>query len=117
MAVMTDEQAGGGRETRWLANKKADAVLRLLRGKRLDQLSRELRVEAHRLAAWRDEFRAAGKVGLKGRSAAEDGMSVEQRRRFREAERTVGELTWTPTSCAPRRDNGGLEVPPAKRPR
>ena len=93
MAVMTDEQAGTGRETRWSANKKTDAVLRLLRGERLDELSRELRVEAHRLAAWRDEFLAAGKVGLKGRLPAEDGMSLEQRRRLREAERKVGELT------------------------
>lgn len=64
MAVVTDEQAGGGRETRWSANKKTDAVLRLLRGERLDELSRELRVQAHRLAAWRDEFLAAGKVAL-----------------------------------------------------
>ncbi len=48
MAVMTDEQAGGGWETRWSANKKTDALLRLLRGERLDEVSRELRVEAHR---------------------------------------------------------------------
>ncbi len=90
MAVMANEQAGGGRETRWSANKKTDAVLRLLRGERLDELSRELRVEAHRLAACRDEFLAGGKDGLKGRVPTESSLSVEQRR---EAERKVGELT------------------------
>lgn len=75
MAVMTEP--GVGRETRWSTNKKGDAVLRLLRGEKLDELSRELRVEAHRLAAWRDEFLAAGKEGLKGRVPAGDGISAE----------------------------------------
>ncbi|CAN5121314.1 hypothetical protein BH20ACT22_BH20ACT22_17680 [soil metagenome] len=42
--------------SRWSASKKADVVVRLLRGESLDALSRELRVEAHRLQAWRDEF-------------------------------------------------------------
>ena len=66
MAVMTEANADQARETRWSANKKMDAVLRLLRGEKLDALSRELHVEAHRLAAWRDEFLAAGKDGLRG---------------------------------------------------
>jgi hypothetical protein len=44
-------------------------VLRLLRGESLEELSRELQVEAHRLAAWRDDFLAAGKQGLKGPAA------------------------------------------------
>ena len=54
---------------RWSANKKADAVLRLLRGEPLDELSRELEVEAHRLAAWRDDFLEHGKQGLKSELA------------------------------------------------
>jgi transposase-like protein len=54
---------------RWSAGKKMDAVLRLLRGESLDQLSRQLGVEPHRLAAWRDEFLAAGREGLKGQRA------------------------------------------------
>ena len=82
MAVMTEGSADQGRETRWSANKKTDAVLRLLRGEKLDALSRELGVEAHRLAAWRDEFLAAGKDGLKGRTPTADGMTAEQRRRL-----------------------------------
>lgn len=63
MAVMTEGNAEQARDTRWSANKKTDAVLRLLRVEKLHALS-ELGVEAHRLAAWRDEFLAAGKQGL-----------------------------------------------------
>lgn len=117
MAVMTEEAADQGRETRWSANKKTDAVLRLLRGERLDELSRELRIEAHRLAAWRDEFLAGGKEGLKGRAPADDGMSAEQRRRLREAERKVGELTLDNDILRAAARKRGLEIPPAKRPR
>ena len=70
MALMTvnnhDEQGKDHRsQPRWSAGKKTDAVLRLLWGESLEELSRELRVEAHRLAAWRDDFLAAGKHGLK----------------------------------------------------
>jgi transposase-like protein len=43
-------------QPRWSAGKKTDAVLRLLRGDPLEELSQELKVEAHRLAAWRDDF-------------------------------------------------------------
>jgi hypothetical protein len=40
-------------------------VLRLPRGEPLEELSRELKVEAHRLAAWRDEFLAAASKASK----------------------------------------------------
>jgi len=56
MAVMTEERGDQRREARWSANKKTDVVLRLLRGETLDEVSRQVGVEAHRLAAWRDEF-------------------------------------------------------------
>jgi transposase len=46
---------------RWSAGKKMEAVLRLLRGESLEELSRELKVEAHRLAAWRDDFLEAAR--------------------------------------------------------
>ena len=62
-----DEQGKDYRsQPRWSAGKKTEVVLRLLRGESLEELSRELRVEAHRLAAWRDDFLAAGRQGLKG---------------------------------------------------
>jgi transposase len=61
------EEAGDHRSRpRWSAAKKMEAVLRLLRGESLEELSRELQVEAHRLAAWRDDFLEGGKEQLKG---------------------------------------------------
>jgi transposase-like protein len=69
MALMTVGNEGEQElrsKVRWSANKKLDVVLRLLRGEKLEALSRELGVEAHRIAAWRDEFLEAGKEGLKG---------------------------------------------------
>jgi transposase-like protein len=77
MTLMTvnnhDEQGKDHRSRpRWSAGKKMDVVLRLLGGV-AGGLSRELQVEAHRLAAWRDEFLAAGKQGPQG-SVARPGI-------------------------------------------
>jgi hypothetical protein len=63
-------------------------VLRLLRGEKLEEVSREVGAEAHRLAAWRNEFLDAGKDGPKGRRA-----TTEEDRRLRDAERKIGKLT------------------------
>jgi hypothetical protein len=41
----------------------------LLRGGLDEEPSRELNTEAHRMAAWRDDFLAAGSQGLKGQAA------------------------------------------------
>ena len=117
MAVVTDERSAPAREVRWSANKKQDAVLRLLRGETLDELSRELRVEAHRLSAWRDEFLAARKEGLKGRVGDPDAGSVEAQRRIRDADRKIGELTLEVDILRAAARKRGLEIPPAKRPR
>lgn len=57
--------AGPGERGRFTAQRKMDAVLRLLRGEPLETVSRELKVTAATLSAWRDEFLAAGKAGLK----------------------------------------------------
>jgi transposase-like protein len=68
------EQTGDYRSRpRWSAGKKMEAVLRLLRGEPLEVLSRELGVEAHRLAAWRDDFLEGGTAGLAGRAARRPG--------------------------------------------
>src|SRR5918995_2491832 len=84
------EQTGDYRSRpRWSAGKKMDAVLRLLRGEPLEMLSRELGVEAHRLAAWRDDFLEGGKEGLKGQRSDRSGDD----RALRQAERKVGQLT------------------------
>src|SRR5678815_1150352 len=84
------EEAGDHRSRpRWSAGKKMDAVLRLLRGEPLETLSRELEVEAHRLAAWRDDFLESGKQGLKG----ERPDRSPDDRALRQAERKIGQLT------------------------
>src|SRR5690606_23012948 len=68
------KQKSGKERGRFSSQRKADAVLRLLRGEALDELSRELGVTAATLSRWRDEFLAAGQAGLKtrDRSAADD---------------------------------------------
>jgi transposase-like protein len=61
-------------EKRWSAKKKAEIVLRLLRGEAIDTLSRENEVTVGMLSHWRDEFIEAGIAGLKGHSV--DDMRV-----------------------------------------
>ena len=61
-----DETARDGvRPERFSAQKKAEVVLRLLRGEEIDLLSRELRAPAARLAAWRDAFLSGGREAMK----------------------------------------------------
>ena len=54
---------------RFSANRKTDAVLRLLRGEDLDTLSRELGVTAATLSGWRDAFLDGGTAAMKSRPA------------------------------------------------
>jgi transposase-like protein len=98
---------------RWSAGKKTEAVLRLLRGESLEELSRELRVEAHRLAAWRDDFLEGGKEGLKGQRP---DRSPDDRA-LRQAERKVGQLTMENEILRVAAEKRGVQIPPAKRPR
>ena len=66
MALMTvndDDTEDARSKPDWSAGKKLDVVLRLFRGVKLDVLSRELGIEAHRVAAWRDDFLSGGKEG------------------------------------------------------
>ena len=115
MALMTVDDEGTAdfrSNNRWSANKKLDVVLRLLRGEKPEEVSRELGVEAHRLAAWRDEFLDAGKEGLKGKRA-----TTEEDRRLRDAERKIGELTLENEVWKKVAEKRGLQMPPQKRPR
>jgi transposase len=108
------EEAGDYRSRpRWSAGKKMDAVLRLLRGEPLEVLSRELGVEAHRLAAWRDDFLESGKQDLKGQRP---DRSPEDRQ-LRDAERKIGQLTMENEILRAAAEKRGLQIPPAKRPR
>lgn len=107
-AVVEEERP---KEVRWTSRRKTDAVVRLLRGEDLDELSRELRVEAHRLAAWRDEFLAGGMEYLKARPAS------PEERRLKDAERKIGELTLEVEILRAAARKRGLQIPPRRRPR
>ncbi len=54
---------------RFSAKRKREAVLRLLRGESLDEVSRELGVKASTLSQWRDGFLEAGMSGLASKKA------------------------------------------------
>lgn len=68
---MTRKKEDRGRYT---AKRKAEAVVRLVKGESLDTLSRELGVTASTLSDWRDAFLAGGESNLKSRdtTAADD---------------------------------------------
>ena len=57
---------------RWSVQRKAELVLRLLRGEALDAVSRESQVPAHELASWKRIFLEQGSRGLKTRSDPEE---------------------------------------------
>jgi transposase len=108
------EQAGDYRSRpRWSAGKKLEAVLRLLRGEPLEELSRELQVEAHRLAAWRDDFLEGGKEALKGQRPDWSGDDWA----LKQAERKIGQLTMENEILRAAAEQMGLLISPAKRPR
>src|ERR671938_1870827 len=63
----TEEGSTNGwkKPERFSAQRKAEVVLRLLRGEALDLLSRELGVPAARLTTWREAFLDAGQEAMK----------------------------------------------------
>ena len=72
---------------RWSSRRKAEIVLRMLRGEDLDALSRELGVTAATIAGWRDQFLAGGQAGVRSRPAdARDEALARLRAK-------IGELT------------------------
>jgi transposase-like protein len=78
--------AKGGR---FSAPRKAEAVLRLLRGEDLELLSRKLGVIASTLSLWREKFLAAGQSSLKGKA----GKMDERDNQISRLKKKVGELT------------------------
>ena len=78
--------AKGGR---FSAPRKAEAVLRLLRGENLELLSRKLGVIASTLSLWREQFLASGQAALKGKT----GKSDERDDQISRLKKKVGELT------------------------
>jgi transposase len=67
-----------GRGGRMSRQRKAAAVLRLLRGEDLETASRSLGVTAATLSGWRDAFLAGGEASLATRPA--DGEELESER-------------------------------------
>jgi transposase-like protein len=72
---------------RWTADKKADAVLRLLKGETLDAVSRDLGLPGHELETWRSEFISQGKEGLRSKPRTQDDRKLD------EAQKVIGQLT------------------------
>src|SRR3954452_8800642 len=72
---------------RFSANRKTEAVLRLLRGEDLEALSRELGVTAATLSSWRAAFLDGGKASLKSRPADDRDEEIARLRA------KVGQLT------------------------
>jgi transposase len=72
---------------RWSTRRKAEVVMRMLRGEPIDALSRELGVEVYRLEEWREKALFGMEAGLKEREC--DPLRLELNRALKK----VGELT------------------------
>ena len=83
MAENKSKQENG----RFSVQRKAEAVLRLLRGEDLELLCREYKVTAAGLSPWRAAFLAAGQQGLKKR------VQDERDEQMGRLQAKVGELT------------------------
>ena len=75
MSRSTDEQDSAGSLGRpvglpklWSAQRKAEVVLRLLRGEDIGEVSREVRVAPPELERWRRVFLDGGQQGRKGKN-------------------------------------------------
>ena len=71
---------------RWTAGRKKEAVLRLLRGEAVDNLSRELGVTIGQLESWKATVLERMELVLKDRS--EEPLAIE----LEAAKREIGEL-------------------------
>ena len=83
--VRRPPQADERPERLW-ADRKAEAVMRVLRGESLEVVSRDTRVSVADLARWRDEFVAAGTAGLRTRKT--DPLESE----LKDAKAKIGDL-------------------------
>jgi hypothetical protein len=65
---------------RWSSGKKAEVVLKLLRGEPVDIVSRECKATVEMLTHWREEFIAGGIAGLKGKSLGETRIAALEKK-------------------------------------
>lgn len=82
-----DPSGGAGERGRFSAGRKMTAVLRLLRGEPLDEVSRDLGVTAATLSDWREDFIEGGRTSLKSRQPTQ---TDEENLRLKAM---IGELT------------------------
>jgi transposase len=73
---------------RWGVKRKAEVVLRLLRGDALDRVSRQTAVPVPRLEEWRTQALSGMEEGLKTRESDDPAQA-----RLNEANRRIGELS------------------------
>ena len=109
----TKKNSKTGRDQgRFSAKRKAEAVLRMLRGETLDTLSREYGVTAAKLSEWQEAFVAAGEAGLKSRPrTGQDDQLMKLKAK-------VGELTMDVECYEVAFEMKGLESPfPGRRPK
>jgi len=100
-----------GDRGRFSARRKADAILRLLRGEDLEFLSRALGVTAARLAAWRENFLLAGAAALK--TGRPDADNTEAKVLLLQAK--IGELTMENELLRDKADRLDARLPLARR--
>src|SRR5690625_7076254 len=87
---MENSMSSGERELpeRWSAKRKAEIVLRLLRGEDLGEISREIQVAPQVIEEWRRAFLSGAEAGLKSRSRnAEEQELVRTRAKLGETDR------------------------------
>ena len=83
MSEKPTETGAAGLPKRWSAARKAEIVVRLLRGEDIGEVSREIRVPPPELERWRRQFLEGAQEGLKGRSAP-DGALMRTRAKLGE---------------------------------
>lgn len=98
---------------RWSARRKAEVVLRLLRGESLDALARETRQPASRISEWRDSFLAGGEQAMKTRVDDPEHQAVVEDRRRLQAK--IGELAMENELLYERCHKLEAGLPPARR--
>ena len=89
-AALEGERSANGTGTeykRWSANRKKDAVLRMIRGEGTDALSRELSIEIYRLEEWHKKALQGMEEALKSHEG--DPLSAE----LDAAMRRIGEIS------------------------
>ena len=99
MSRSTEEQDGAGRlgrpaglPKRWSARRKAEVVLRLLRGEDIGEVSREIRIAPPKLERWRREFLEGGQPRKRGpKTALSDEELAEEIRTVLKASPFLGE--------------------------